>query len=99
MRRRPCPCAHQTRFWLILSAAPPAPASTIGVSNYNETKLAEVLEIARIKPAVNQIKYHAYNVGEQAATLALCAEHGIVVEAYSALTPITTLPGASPHPE
>lgn len=68
---------------------------SIGVSNFNETVLAEVLKTARIKPAVNQIKYHAYNVDEQAKSVALCREHGILVEAYSALTPITSMPGAS----
>lgn len=68
---------------------------SIGVSNFNETVLAEVLKTARIKPAVNQIKYHAYNVDDQAKTVALCREHGILVEAYSALTPITSMPGSS----
>ena len=45
-------------------------------------------------PHAPQIRYHAYNVDEQAATLTLCKKHGIIVQAYSALTPITTMPSA-----
>jgi diketogulonate reductase-like aldo/keto reductase len=44
---------------------------------------------------VNQIRLHPYNLAEQAATLAYCADHDIQVAAYSALTSITKAPGGA----
>ncbi|KAK8849836.1 hypothetical protein IAR55_005172 [Kwoniella newhampshirensis] len=66
---------------------------SIGVSNYDHDQLKELLDIAEIKPAVNQIRYHAYNAVENGPLLALSQKHGIVTEAYSSLTPITRTPG------
>jgi diketogulonate reductase-like aldo/keto reductase len=70
-------------------------AKSIGVSNFNEEQLAELLSIAKIKPAVNQIKYYAYNVDANKGLLELAKKHGIVIEAYSSLAPITQQPGKS----
>lgn len=68
-------------------------AKSIGVSNYNLAQLQELLKIARIKPAVNQIFFHPYNYAEHKALVEYSAKHGIVTEAYSSLTPITRYPG------
>ncbi|KAL7416057.1 NADP-dependent oxidoreductase domain-containing protein [Mrakia frigida] len=66
---------------------------SIGVSNYDATQLSELLSIARIKPAVNQIRYHAYNAQSHQPLLDLAKKEGILIEAYSSLTPITSAPG------
>ena len=68
-------------------------ARSIGVSNYQVKDLEELLAFARVKPAVNQIQYHVYNAAANIPVLALCEKHGIVVESYSGLTPITKQPG------
>merc|ERR1712232_255255 len=56
----------------------------IGVSNYMQKHLEELLDYAREMPAVNQIEYHPYQVDE--ATLAFCRKYGIVVQAYGTLS-------------
>ena len=53
----------------------------IGVSNFGPDDLASLLPACTVKPAVNQIRWF---IGlDPADTLAACAEHNIVVEAYS----------------
>ena len=59
-------------------------AKAIGVSNYLVPHLREVLDHAKVKPHVNQIELTPFL--QRRETRALCAEHGIVVEAYSPLT-------------
>lgn len=68
---------------------------SIGVSNYNSSQLAQLLAIPgmRISPAVNQIRYHAYNTLAQAPVVKLARKHGVLTAAYSALTPLTTETG------
>lgn len=66
---------------------------SIGVSNYDAAALAYILSFAKIHPAVNQIRYHPYNAVEQSEALAFAEEKGIVTAAYSALTPLTQMPG------
>jgi len=56
----------------------------IGVSNFMTWHLEELLEYANEVPAVNQIEISPFF--QQREVRALCAEHGIVVEAYSPLT-------------
>ncbi|KAI0029460.1 Aldo/keto reductase, partial [Vararia minispora EC-137] len=73
-------------------------AKTIGVSNFSPKHLTQILSTASIIPAVNQIKLHPYNLKEQELTLEFCAAHGIVVEAYSSLAPITQYPGGPLDP-
>ncbi|OJA19473.1 hypothetical protein AZE42_04912 [Rhizopogon vesiculosus] len=68
-------------------------ARSIGVSNFNEKQLEILLSSARIKPAANQIHLHPYIYQQQSPTLEYAAKHDIVIEAYSALTPITGEPG------
>jgi len=55
----------------------------IGVSNFEVSHLAALLETATVVPHANQVRYFPGHA--QAETSAFCAEHGIVVEAYSPL--------------
>lgn len=57
---------------------------SIGVSNFTVAHLDELLQSARIAPAVNQVELHPFL--QQRALVRYCAEHRIVVEAYSPLT-------------
>ena len=59
-------------------------ARAIGVSNYLVPHLEELLAHARIAPHVDQIELTPFL--QRRDTRALCAKHGIVVEAYSPLT-------------
>jgi diketogulonate reductase-like aldo/keto reductase len=59
-------------------------ARAIGVSNYLVPHLDELLGSAKHKPHVNQIELSPFL--QRRATVALCKQHGIVVEAYSPLT-------------
>jgi diketogulonate reductase-like aldo/keto reductase len=59
-------------------------ARAIGVSNFLVPHLKELLGAAKHVPAVNQIELTPFL--QRRDTVALCREHGIVVEAYSPLT-------------
>ncbi len=59
-------------------------ARAIGVSNFLVPHLKELLAHAKVPPAVDQIEVHPFL--QQRDTRSFCAEHGIVVEAYSPLT-------------
>jgi diketogulonate reductase-like aldo/keto reductase len=59
-------------------------ARSIGVSNFLVPHLEELLGKAKQVPAVNQIELSPFL--QRRDTRALCAKHGIVVEAYSPLT-------------
>jgi diketogulonate reductase-like aldo/keto reductase len=59
-------------------------ARAIGVSNYLVPHLEELLARTDEPPEVNQIEVHPFL--QHRETRALCARHGIVVEAYSPLT-------------
>ncbi|KAK0187792.1 NADP-dependent oxidoreductase domain-containing protein [Armillaria mellea] len=71
-------------------------SKSIGVSNFQVEHLEQVVKTAKVVPAVNQINLHPYNHAEAVPVLEYCKKHGIVVEAYSSLTPITKAPGG-PH--
>ncbi len=58
-------------------------AKAIGVSNFNEFQLDEILEHGSIVPAVNQIEYHPLFV--QDGIRRFCQQNGIVVQAYAPL--------------
>ena len=64
-------------------------ARAIGVSNYMVPHLKELLEHAKVVPAVNQIEVHPFL--QYREVRAFCADHAIVVEAYSPLTPGTRI--------
>jgi diketogulonate reductase-like aldo/keto reductase len=38
-------------------------AKSIGISNFNTQQIKRVLDVATIKPAVNQVKYFPYEKG------------------------------------
>ncbi len=56
----------------------------IGVSNFMEHHLDELLARSRVVPALNQVEQHPFL--HQRSLLSACAARGIVVEAYSPLT-------------
>lgn len=58
-------------------------ARAIGVSNFNERRLKELLETSEIIPAVNQIEAHPYL--QQTSLKSFCESKGILITAYSPL--------------
>ncbi|KZT18405.1 Aldo/keto reductase [Neolentinus lepideus HHB14362 ss-1] len=68
-------------------------AKSIGVSNFQVQHLETLLASAKVKPAANQILLHPYVYKTQAPLLEYCAKNNIIVEAYSALIPLTHQPG------
>ncbi|KAF9779625.1 NADP-dependent oxidoreductase domain-containing protein [Thelephora terrestris] len=66
---------------------------SIGVSNFTVDHLREILKVATVTPAVNQISFNPYNYRGHKELIKFAAEHGILLEAYSALAPITRYPG------
>jgi len=70
-------------------------AKSIGVSNFSVSDLVILLASAKIKPAVNQILLHPYVYHQQVPILEYALKEKIVIEAYSALIPITRRPGGS----
>ncbi|GAF38056.1 aldo/keto reductase [Lentilactobacillus farraginis] len=58
-------------------------AKAIGVSNFNVHDLQNILEVADVKPAVNQIRYFAGYTEPQITKFT--KDNGILVEAYSPL--------------
>lgn len=71
--------------WRALEAiADSGRARAIGVSNFTERHLQELLDACRIKPAVNQVEVHPFL--PQTGLRRFCDAHGITVCAYSPLT-------------
>ncbi|KAI6165620.1 NADP-dependent oxidoreductase domain-containing protein [Pisolithus thermaeus] len=68
-------------------------ARSIGVSNFYVEHLEEVLSVATIIPAVNQIELHAYVWKSMKPTIALDKEHDIVTSSYGGLSPIVRFSG------
>jgi diketogulonate reductase-like aldo/keto reductase len=68
-------------------------AKSIGISNFGVQDMEILLASAKVKPAVNQILLHPYVYRQQKPILEYAAKNGIVIEAYSALIPITKSPG------
>ncbi|XP_021917010.1 aldose reductase-like isoform X1 [Zootermopsis nevadensis] len=56
-------------------------AKSIGLSNFNSQQIQRVLDVATIKPVVNQVECHPYF--NQSKMIAFCKERGIVVTAYA----------------
>ncbi|TKA82450.1 hypothetical protein B0A49_00049 [Cryomyces minteri] len=55
----------------------------IGVSNFNERRLKDLMSKTSVVPAVNQLEAHPYL--QQPALFSFCCEHGIQLCAYSPL--------------
>jgi diketogulonate reductase-like aldo/keto reductase len=58
-------------------------AKAIGVSNFTEEQLAELIEHTNVVPAINQVEFHPYLY--QKLLLDFCKEKGIILTAYSPL--------------
>jgi len=58
-------------------------AKHIGVSNFNQTKLAELLALSGQRPEMNQVELHPYL--PQDPLVAFCKENELLVTAYSPL--------------
>lgn len=61
----------------------------IGISNYSIADVERILKIAKVKPAVHQIEYNAYLQNQTPGIVKFSQDHGILVEAYSPLGPVT----------
>jgi diketogulonate reductase-like aldo/keto reductase len=59
-------------------------ARSIGVSNHSPAQLRAVLDIAKVAPVVNQVKFSPF--GFDPAGLDFCKRNDVVVQAYSPLT-------------
>ena len=74
-----------TRVWKQMEAIYAAgQCRAIGVSNYSTDQLKQVLAMAKVPPAVNQIHLSPFN--SQPELVKFCQDHQIAVEAYSPLT-------------
>ena len=62
---------------------------TIGVSNFNRADVENILEVCRIRPAVNQVLCHISNTPLE--LIDYCNEQEIAVEAYSPVAHGATL--------
>ncbi|TFK51366.1 Aldo/keto reductase [Heliocybe sulcata] len=71
---------------------------SIGVSNFEIQDFEEFLSEATIKPAVNQIEFHPYVLGAFESLLEYSNKHGIRLESYGVLAPITREPGGPLDP-
>lgn len=67
-------------------------ARAIGISNFRKHHVENLLKTAEIKPAVNQLQFHAYLQGAPEYAKWLQAQ-GIAVQSYMGLAPITHLKG------
>ena len=72
------------KAWKDLEAAVAAgKIKAIGLSNFMEEHIADIIKVADIMPAVNQIEYHPYLV--QAEAISASDEHNIAITAWSPL--------------
>ncbi|XP_070559211.1 aldo-keto reductase 1B-like [Ptychodera flava] len=67
---------------------------SIGLSNFNEKQIRRVLEVATIKPVINQIEVNPYFTNT--ALIEFCKSKNITVVAYSPLGPTAHRAGYSP---
>lgn len=61
----------------------------IGVSNFGVSHLQNILEIATIKPQVNQIEYNAFLQNQTPGIYQFAKDNQILLEAYSPLSPLS----------
>lgn len=70
-------------------------AKNIGVSNWGVKDFQKVLPNAEIKPVVNQIEFSAFLQNQTPGIYDYAKEHGILLEAYSPLGPLSKKNGES----
>ena len=56
---------------------------SIGLSNFNSNEIKEILQICRIRPAVNQIEFHPYL--NQKDLREYCSKENIIITSYCPL--------------
>ncbi|KIK19292.1 hypothetical protein PISMIDRAFT_107778 [Pisolithus microcarpus 441] len=61
---------------------------SIGVSNFTSDHLSEILEVATIPPAINQLEVHPYVWKALQPTLSLHQKYSIVTSSYGGLSPL-----------
>lgn len=61
---------------------------SIGVSNFTSDHLSEILEVATIPPAINQLEVHPYVWKALQPTLSLHQKYNIVTSSYGGLSPL-----------
>ncbi|KAF8843548.1 Aldo/keto reductase [Paxillus ammoniavirescens] len=61
---------------------------SIGVSNFTADHLNEILEVATIPPAINQVEAHPYVWKALGPNLAVHKKHNIVTSSYGGLSPL-----------
>ncbi|KAI0780950.1 Aldo/keto reductase [Trametes elegans] len=71
---------------------------SIGVSNFRNHELQEILEVATVVPAVNQIEYHPYVFKASKELVEFNKKHNIVITSYGGLTPIVRHKGGPVDP-
>lgn len=64
-------------------------AHHIGVSNFDVPTIKKVLKIAKHKPEVCQIEFHAYLQDQSPGIVKFLKQNGILIEAYAPLSPLT----------
>lgn len=60
---------------------------SIGVSNFTKAQVQAILKTAKVKPAVNQFEYHAYQ--QHGDLVPWLREQGILTSCYSVMVPLT----------
>ncbi|CEP21405.1 AKR4 [Cyberlindnera jadinii] len=68
-------------------------AKNIGVSNWRVEDFEKLLPVAEVKPAVNQIEFSAFLQNQTPGIYDYAKTHGIQLEAYSPLAPLSTRKG------
>ncbi|KIJ66696.1 hypothetical protein HYDPIDRAFT_149569 [Hydnomerulius pinastri MD-312] len=71
---------------------------SIGVSNFGVDHLQEILKVATIPPAVNQLEIHPYVWKSMQPVLALHKAHNIVSSSYGGLSPLHRAQGGPIDP-
>lgn len=74
---------HHTQTWQQMEALPKEQARAIGVANYSVRYMEELLQVAKVVPAVNQIENHP--ALPQNDVVRQCRAKGIHIMAYSPL--------------
>ncbi|KAF8558712.1 Aldo/keto reductase [Imleria badia] len=75
--------ARIAKYKALLEAKKRGLVRTVGVSNFSEKHIKEIVEAGLEKPAVNQIELHPWC--QQRPIVSYCQSTGIVVQAYSPL--------------